>query len=228
MSTRTRQITLFAVLAIVLIVRASLGQGSREAPEPFGQDVTVAVAAAPNIYANEPDIRVHQLIDSMNDMWARAFAAAGDDYEEPRIEPRTAEAASKCGTQVAGWAGVYCPYGKRIVIDVADHRVRRAAVGDEGSDLLLGYVLAHEVGHHVQHERELGPPGSQEAIVRGELHAQCLAGVWGRAAGRPLPPVASYAADGDHGTVEQQRHWLELGHASGRPAACDPVWSTAL
>lgn len=228
MSTRARQIAAVAVLAIVLLARVSLSQGTRPAPEPFGEDVTVVVAAAPNIYANEPDIRVHHLIDSMNDMWARAFAAAGDAYEEPRIEPRSAQAGSKCGTTVGGWAGVYCPYGKRIVIDVADHLVRRTMMGDDGSDLLLGYVLAHEVGHHVQHERGLRPPRSQADVVRAELHAQCLAGVWGRAAGRAVPDPGTYAADADHGSVEQQRHWLELGHASGRPAACDPVWSTAL
>ena len=225
MSTRARQVIALAVLAAVALSRiAAMGATPGAEPEAFPQEVAVAVAPAPNIYGDKPDVRVYQLISSMNTMWQQAFAAAGDEYEAPRIEPRDGQAASDCGITSVDWAGVYCPDGERIVIDVADHLVRKAMVGDATSDDLLGYVLAHEVGHHVQSARGMGAPGSQQDIMQAELHAQCLAGVWGRAAGRQLPPVASYAADADHGTVEQQRWWLERGHATGRPAASDAAF----
>jgi predicted metalloprotease len=66
--------------------------------------------------------------------------------------------------------------------------------------------------------------GRENGVLKAELQAQCMAGLYGRATGRPVPPVWSYAPDEDHGTVAQQQHWLELGHRSGRPADCDRVW----
>jgi uncharacterized protein len=225
-SIRARQIIAVVFLGVVALSRVmAMGAMPGDDPEPFPQEVAVAVAPAPNIYGDKPDVRIYQLISSMNTMWQQAFAAAGDEYEPPRIEPRNGQAGSDCGITSTDWAGVYCPDGERIVIDVADHLVRKAMVGDSTSDDLLGYVLAHEVGHHVQDVRGMGAPKSQGDIMQAELHAQCLAGVWGRAAGRPLPPVASYAADGDHGSVEQQRYWLERGHTTGRPAACDGAFA---
>ena len=227
MSARARQILGVSLLLLVFVVTAAragtmlLGHAR---PEPFDADVTVVVAATPNIYADNPEVRVQQLIASMNDMWRRAFAVGGEDYADPRIEPRRGRAASSCGRDVSGWAGLYCHGENRVVIDLASHLVRRAAVGDDRSDDLLGYVLAHEVAHHVQAQRGLTKFTSQEDTVRAELHAECLAGVWGKAAGKPVPAHDVYVTDADHGTAEQQIRWLETGYAAGRPAACDPVW----
>jgi predicted metalloprotease len=229
--TRARQLIAFAVLGILLVVKAqqpgpmfAFGASARG----FDDDVTVRAAPVPNIYADKPDLRVLQLLSSMNVMWERAFRAAGDDYERPRVETRTQPTIEGCGAAVEGWAGIYCSRGKRIVIDIRDQLVLRAATGDDVSDDLLGYVLAHEVGHHVQALRGRAQAGSADDVLRAELHAQCLAGVWGRAAGRALPPAWSYGVDAEHGSVAQQERWLTRGHARGRPADCDDVWEGAL
>lgn len=226
-SVRARQVIGIGFLLVVFAVTAARSGSTLlrgPYPDPWRTDVAVVVDAAPNIYADAPDIRVVQLVETMDAMWHRAFEAAGDDYEHPRIEPRNGAAETDCGTDHDGWAGVYCSEDRQIVIDVGDHLVRRAQGGDDASDLLLGYVLAHEMGHHVQHQRGMGVPRDQDDVVKGELHAQCLAGVWGRAARKPVPPPGTYVADADHGSAEQQQRWLEHGHAAGRPAACDAVF----
>jgi predicted metalloprotease len=76
----------------------------------------------------------------------------------------------------------------------------------------------------VQYLRGLGSGAGRDVTVRRELQAECLAGVWGAAAGRaPLPP-GSFVSDAAHGTAEQQRRWFAAGRARGRPADCDAVW----
>jgi predicted metalloprotease len=219
---RARLSLALAAVAALLIAAQARPQAAHE---PFPQRVAVPAAPVPRLYDDAPNLRVLQLLASMNAMWDRTFAAAGDGYERPRVATRAGEGGSGCGSGHANWAGIYCPSGQRIVIDLGDHLVLRAALGDDHADDLLGYVLAHEVGHHVQGLRGVGLGGRQDAVRRAELHAQCLAGVWGRAAGRPLPAAESYAADADHGTVAEQRRWLERGHARGRPADCDGVFA---
>ena len=115
-----------------------------------------------------------------------------------------------------------------IVIDLAEIPQARQGYGEQFADDVLAYVLAHEVGHHVQAQRGLLSQPEGDNVVRAELHAQCLAGLYGHATKRPLPPDWTYAADAVHGTVAQQKHWLELGHRTGRPAACDAVWDGEL
>ena len=229
--TRARQLVAFAILGFVLLYKAQqpgpmLALGA--SAEGFPEHVTVTAAPVPNIYADKPDLRVLQLLSSMNAMWDGAFRAAGAEYERPRVEARKRPSATGCGATAEGWSGIYCSRGKRIVIDISNQLVLRAAAGDDLADDMLGYVLAHEVGHHVQALRGRALAGSTEEVLRGELHAQCLAGVWGRAAGRPLPPAWTYGVDAEHGTVEQQQRWLERGHAQGRPADCDGVWEEPL
>lgn len=219
---------LLGVLALLVVVKVQQ-PGSLFAvtatAETFPKDLVVTAAPTTNIYGDRAELRVLQLVDSMNAMWARAFAAAGDEYERPRVESAAGRPAEGCGSAEEGWAGVYCPRDRAIVIDVGHQQVRRAVIGEEGADALLGYVLAHEIGHHVQTLRGNRHVGAPEDVLRGELHAECLAGVWGRAAGHRPPPAWTYASDAEHGTAAQQRHWLERGHARGRPGDCDAIWT---
>ena len=229
MSPRVRQVLLLSVLVVLVATRAQQ-TGAFFAlpgtPDTFPRDVVVVAAGpAPNIYGDRAELRVLQLVDSMNAMWTRAFAAAGDEYERPRVVTTSGPPRQGCGSKVTGWAGVYCFDDRRIVIDIGSQQVRSALIGEQGADALLGYVLAHEVGHHVQALRGNRHLGADEDVLRAELHAECLAGLWGRAAGHAPPPEWSYSADAAHGTVVQQRTWLELGHTTGRPADCDDIWS---
>ena len=227
MSPRARLVFLLGLLAFVVAAKAAQPGpffSLSADPEPFPATFVASAPATPNVHRERPDVRVLQLLSSMNTMWEQAFAAAGADYDPPGIESRGQSKRGCGGTVETDWAGVYCSSGQRIVIDLEDHIVVRAAVGDDGADDLLGYVLAHEVGHHVQHLRGLRQRETQEQIVRAELHAECLSGVWGRAAGRRPPAAWTYTTDADHGTAEQQRSWLERGYARGRPADCDAIW----
>jgi predicted metalloprotease len=228
MSPAARQVLLVAILAVVLgvqVTRAGVAPWSSDTPDAFPRDVAVTAAPTPNIYSQDEEMRIVQVIAAMNGMWERAFVAAGDEYERPRVEARDGQAESDCGTGQTGWAGVYCFSGRRIVVDLNAHLVRSAMAGEDRADLMLGYVLAHEIGHHVQALRGAVRQTSQQHVLRAELHAECLAGVWGKAAGRPLPPHDSFTPDADHGTVAQQVHWMRQGYAGGRPASCDPVWT---
>jgi uncharacterized protein len=231
-SSRARLVLLLGVLAMLLLMQGQRTGGAflqlPDRAEEFPQDVVVASAPTVNLYGDRAELRVLQLVDSMNAMWSRAFAAAGDEYERPRVRTSRGQPATGCGSRITGWAGVYCSTGREIVIDIGSEQVKRAVIGAEGADALLGYVLAHEIGHHVQTLRGNRHLGAQEDVLRAELHAECLSGLWGRAAGHAPPAGWTYAPDADHGTAEQQRHWLERGHATGRPAACDEIWTTDL
>ena len=213
------------VLALVMLIRAAqpgpmLAFG---APDAFPAEVVVATQPTVNIYGDRPDLRVLQLVDRMNAMWVQAFTDAGDEYAAPKVDASNGAPAEGCGSKETGWAGIYCHRDESIVVDVSSQQVRAAFMGEEGADAMLEYVLAHEVGHHVQAQRGTLYT-SRDELIKSELHAECLAGLWGRVAGHPPPADWTYVSDATHGTAAQQRHWLLVGHRSGRPAECDRVF----
>ncbi|HEX8207173.1 MAG TPA: neutral zinc metallopeptidase [Solirubrobacteraceae bacterium] len=183
--------------------------------KPFAETIVGKAPALPT-FAADANVRIRQQMDSANAMWTTAFAAAGATYREPVLTA----AGEGCGAPSGGWAGIYCDAGDRIVIDVQGHVQRHASAGQALEDVVLGYVVAHEVGHHVQSLR-----GAPDDVLRRELHADCLAGVWGKAAGIPLPPMWAYGEDAEHGTATQRVRWLNEGYRAARPAACDTIWS---
>jgi predicted metalloprotease len=228
MSHRVRQLLPLAVLAATLVAGAPRVVAGPEGPQPprrFERFPAHVVGRAPALpaYAASAHDRIRQQLHSANAMWATAFKAAGSRYRSPTL----VAASRDCGAPPPGWAGLYCPAGETILIDTAGHVARHGIVGQALEDTVLGYVVAHEVGHHVQTLR--GAPGRSTGTVRlrRELHANCLAGVWGKAAGRPLPPMWFYGEDAEHGTVAQQVRWLNAGYRSARPADCDAIWSAS-
>ena len=159
-------------------------------------------------------------------MWSGVFAEAGATYEPPKVVDHAAD--NGCGTApVSGWAGLYCPRTKTLVVDIKSHVDRHVSLGQGYGDQILGYVIAHEVGHHVQTLRGAPLGNTPDATIRRELQAECLAGVWAAAAGIALPPTWAYAEDAAHGTTAQQIKWLNRGYRYGRPADCDPIWAGA-
>ena len=222
---------LIAVTAVIAVVaflyhqtttpRAEVPEGPAKL-EPFPERVVASAQPLPE-YADGAWTRVQQRVDSVNAMWAQAFKDAGSEYEQPRLVQSAGE--EGCGATQSGWAGLYCPRTRTLVVDLNSHVERNSVTGQGYSDLLLGYIVAHELGHHVQTLRGAPDRTSFEDTRKRELHAQCLAGVWGKAAGQALPPTWGYAADPVHGTVTEQIHWLNEGYRHGRPADCDAIWA---
>lgn len=120
--------------------------------------------------------------------WNTLFRQLGRDYQEPRLVLFTGATPTACGTGQAAMGPFYCPLDQRVYIDLAFYQQLRERFRAPG-DFAQAYVIAHEVGHHVQNQ--LGIMKQMEAYrqrvsevqynalsVRLELQADCFAGVW--------------------------------------------------
>jgi predicted metalloprotease len=129
------------------------------------------------------------------DTWGRIFGAAGRSYEAPRLVLFADAVRSACGTASAAVGPFYCPLDRKVYVDLAFFRDLDRRFGAPG-DFAQAYVIAHEVGHHVQtllgvseqvraaQSRASDEAESNALSVRMELQADCLAGVWGHHAKR--------------------------------------------
>ena len=128
------------------------------------------------------------------DTWNAVFQNAGKQYREPTLVLFTERVQSACGFASAAVGPFYCPADSQVYIDLAffDQLARR--FGAPG-DFAQAYVIAHEVGHHVQNQlgisdyvrqqqRRMSRAEGNQMAIRLELQADCLAGVWGHHARR--------------------------------------------
>jgi uncharacterized protein len=128
------------------------------------------------------------------DAWNEIFRQMGRQYEEPRLVLFTDQTRSGCGFASGASGPFYCPEDRRVYIDLGFYRLLQQRLGARG-DFAEAYVIAHEVGHHVQNllgisdrvEAARGRVSQSEynrLSVRLELQADFLAGVWARYADR--------------------------------------------
>jgi len=161
---------------------------------------------------------------------------------------------SACGTASSASGPFYCPNDQKVYLDLAFFRELDKRFGAPG-DFAQAYVVAHEVGHHVQNllgimkdSGGMTRAGANAASVALELQADCFAGVWGNHAKQKnlLDPgdmqegLDAAAAIGDdrltggrvspesftHGTSEQRAHWLRTGLETGDINACNTSRTT--
>jgi len=134
------------------------------------------------------------VLASTEDVWGRQFDASGRRYEEPTLVLFSEAVDSACGFTSAAVGPFYCPVDRKVYLDVAFFDELGRRFGAPG-DFAHAYVIAHEVGHHVQNllgvadrVRGLQQRASREDAnalsVRMELQADCLAGVWAHDANR--------------------------------------------
>ncbi len=132
---------------------------------------------------------ISTVLAETEDTWNAIFAASGRDYEEPRLQLFTGQVSSACGFASAASGPFYCPGDKQIYIDLSFYDELRKRF-DAPGDFAQAYVLAHEVGHHVQNllgvlpqfneaRRTMNEADANALSVRVELQADCYAGVWG-------------------------------------------------
>jgi hypothetical protein len=134
------------------------------------------------------------VLASTEDVWGALFNARGATYEQPRLVLFSGAVQSACGTASAAVGPFYCPADRQLYLDLSFFDELDQRFGAPG-DFAQAYVIAHEVGHHVQNllgiadkvdaaRRRLSREDANAVSVRMELQADCLAGVWGFHANR--------------------------------------------
>jgi len=137
---------------------------------------------------------VSVVLADTEDTWSGIFRKAGKVYEEPNLVLYSGAVQSACGMGSAAMGPFYCPSDRKVYIDLAFFDELRRRHGAPG-DFAQAYVIAHEVGHHVQNllgisdrvraaQRGLGSAEVNALSVKQELQADCFAGVWGYHADR--------------------------------------------
>jgi len=155
-----------------------------------GVDTTQQAAPAPTHpltqeQRNDPQHRfVSTILASTEDVWGAYFQAGGRQYEQPKLLLFHGRTRSGCGAAEESMGPFYCPADHRVYLDLDFFHEMDTRFHASG-DFARAYVIAHEVGHHVQEllgvMRQQGRPteGSTGSSVRLELQADCFAGVWG-------------------------------------------------
>lgn len=189
-------------IAIVLVVGLMMGADPGQMLSMLTQDGGVAPSAGPGI-ADEKREFVAAILGETEDVWQAEFTERNADYPPPTLVLFSGAVQSGCGNASASVGPFYCPLDTQIYLDLGFFNDMERLGGSSG-EFAQAYVIAHEVGHHVQRltgvlervqqarQRGQNVEGATGLAVRQELQADCYAGVWANAA--------------------QQRHnWLEQG-----------------
>ncbi|WP_278388538.1 KPN_02809 family neutral zinc metallopeptidase [Pseudomonas oryzihabitans] len=146
---------------------------------------------------------VRVVLGETENTWTRIFQAHGEQYQPPKLVLFNGQVQSGCGGATAASGPFYCPVDSKVYLDLTFFQELQQRFGADG-DFARAYVIAHEVGHHVQNltgttskmeaARRRGIPteGATGLSVRLELQADCYAGVWANDA-------------------QQRLNWLEPG-----------------
>jgi uncharacterized protein len=137
---------------------------------------------------------VSVVLADTEDTWSTLFAERGAGYDAPKLVLFTRLVRSACGTAQSAMGPFYCPLDRSVYIDLDFYRELRDRFGAPG-DFAQAYVIAHEVGHHVQTllgtservrtaQERAGETQANALSVRLELQADCYAGVWAHHADR--------------------------------------------
>lgn len=156
---------------------------------PSTQDVPTGLAG------EDPQSRfIGAVLGSMEETWGEIFAASGERYRPPVLVLFSDTVQSACGGASAATGPFYCPADSKVYLDLSFFRELDQNFGAPG-DFAQAYVVAHEVGHHVQNvtgvnarvsrlQQRASKTEANALSVRLELQADCYAGVWGHVAAR--------------------------------------------
>jgi predicted metalloprotease len=183
------------VIVYLLFVRGGGGGGGFNVPDPTSAFPQVpqtgtgdnSVPGSPN---EEKEVQFVDFVqgDAQN-FWTQQFQAAGRPYQRAKLVVFRDQVQSGCGLASSATGPFYCPLDQKVYIDLGffdELNQRFKAPGD----FAQAYVLAHEIGHHIQQQlgieqkvrqqSQANPDDANELSVRLELQADCLAGVWAR------------------------------------------------
>ncbi len=171
--------------------------------------------------ANDPQVQfVKHILGSTEDVWSADFQRMGRQYVDPKLVLFHGQVGTACGGASAAVGPFYCPGDKRVYLDLDFFR-ELATRFHSDSDFARAYVIAHEIGHHVQdqlgimdaeqqaHARGAPMEGANGLSVRLELQADCFAGVWANQS-------------------QQQLQWLQPGDVESALGAASQIGDDTL
>jgi hypothetical protein len=167
-----------------------LNQGGLPAPDQ--QHSTAPHNASPEEQKLAEFVSV--VLADTEDTWSAIFKRSGQQYEEPKLVLFSGAVQSACGMASAAVGPFYCPADRKVYIDLGFYNDLKNRFGAPG-DFAQAYVIAHEIGHHVQNllgiadkvqsmRARAGQAESNRLSVLMELQADCLAGLWAHHADR--------------------------------------------
>ncbi|MES3004586.1 MAG: neutral zinc metallopeptidase [Patescibacteria group bacterium] len=128
---------------------------------------------------DEYEVFVSTVLGSANDMWSDVFTRNNLVYNEPKLVLFRGGTASGCGGADSSVGPHYCPLDETIYLDETFFDELQRRFGATGGDVAEAYVIAHEVGHHVQQQLfGLRQDQSNAESIQAELQADCFAGLW--------------------------------------------------
>ena len=158
-----------------------------------GGDLAAPVEqSAPAASTGQPSDQMGQFVASVlggtEDVWTTVFQQGGAQYQKPRLVLFRGATPTACGTGQSAMGPFYCPGDQKVYIDLSFYETLRSQLGAPG-DFAQAYVIAHEVGHHVQNlmgvtdqmeqaRRRVSEREYNALSVRLELQADCFAGIW--------------------------------------------------
>lgn len=184
-------IAIVVVLGLVmgkspLEILGLLGEAQQSAPGASRSDATPPV----NDQASQ---FIAAVLGETEDVWSAEFSHRSARYQPPRLVIFSGSVRSACGTASAAVGPFYCPADRQVYLDTRFFAEMRQRLGG-GGDFAEAYVIAHEVGHHIQtltgaskkvsdaRQRGQSVEGDGGLLVRQELQADCYAGVWAHSA----------------------------------------------
>ena len=228
-------------------------------PLVTGQGGTVTQSSAPRELTpaeQEAGDFASRVLATTEDVWGQVYPEqVGEPYQAPQLVLFSGMVQSGCGGASSATGPFYCPGDSTVYLDTDFFATMQQELG-AGGDFAAAYVIAHEVGHHVENllgvlnqvQRSAGAEGTQ---VRIELMADCFAGIWGQGVEDLLEPGdveeainaaqrigddylqrrAGQAVNPDgftHGTSEQRASWFMRGYQSGDMQQCDTFSAESL
>ena len=195
------------------------------------------------------EVFTKKVLGSSDELWSNTFSQNGGEYSPPRLVLFRGTTSSACGIATSQVGPHYCPNDSTIYLDETFFDELHRRFGASTGEVAQAYVIAHEVGHHVQNELgDLEARRSREASITTELQADCYAGIWAYSQSRNNvideneidQALSAAAAVGDdniqqkttgrvspeswtHGSSEQRVSAFKKGYSSGNPAQCRDV-----
>ncbi len=208
---------------------------------------TQAPPSQAEMQAQEPQVKfVSFVLDDVQSFWSATFTASGLAYSDAQLVLYRDAVETACGVAPAAAGPFYCPNDQKVYLDLSFFDELSKRLGAPG-DFAQAYVIAHELGHHIQNLLgTLSQAQSEGQSVAIELQADCYAGVWaGSAESRGIMEkgdlqegLTAASSVGDdtlakragripnqetftHGSSAQRTQWFRTGYDTGDPNACD-------